>query len=67
VLVNGREVPIVGRVAMDMICVDLGPQAQDKAGDAVVLWGEGLPVEHIAEITKVSAYELITRLTSASP
>ena len=64
VLVNGREVKIVGRVAMDMICVDLGPDANDKAGDAVVLWGEGLPVERIAEITKVSAYELITRLTS---
>lgn len=32
VLVNGREVKIVGRVAMDMICVDLGPDAQDKAG-----------------------------------
>jgi alanine racemase len=28
------------------------------------MWGEGLPVERIAEITKVSAYELITRLTS---
>ncbi len=39
VLVNGREVPIVGRVAMDMICVDLGPEAQDKSGDPVVLWG----------------------------
>ena len=64
VLVNGREVQIVGRVAMDMICVDLGPEAQDKAGDPVVMWGEGLPVERIAEITKVSAYELITRLTS---
>ncbi len=64
VLVNGREVPIVGRVAMDMICVDLGPDAQEKTGDAVVMWGEGLPVERIAEITKVSAYELITRLTS---
>ncbi|MBK1754881.1 MAG: alanine racemase, partial [Escherichia coli] len=64
VLVNGREVPIVGRVAMDMICVDLGPQAQDKAGAPVILWGEGLPVERIAEMTKVSAYELITRLTS---
>ncbi|MBV8043835.1 alanine racemase [Pluralibacter sp.] len=64
VLVNGREVPIVGRVAMDMICVDLGPQAQDKAGDPVVLWGEGLPVERISELSKVSAYELITRLTS---
>ncbi len=50
--------------AMDMICVDLGPNAQDNAGDPlVVLWGEGLPVERIAEMTKVSAYELITRLT----
>lgn len=63
-LINGREVPIVGRVAMDMICVDLGPDAQDQAGDEVVMWGEGLPVERIAEITNVSAYELITRLTS---
>ncbi|KAB2475071.1 alanine racemase, partial [Enterobacter hormaechei] len=58
------EVKIVGRVAMAMICVDLGPDAQDKAGDDAVMWGEGLPVERIAEITKVSAYELITRLTS---
>jgi len=64
VLINGREVPIVGRVAMDMICVDLGPEAQERTGDPVVMWGDGLPVERIAEITKVSAYELITRLTS---
>ena len=64
VLVNGREVPIVGRVAMDMICVDLGPQAQDKAGDPVILWGEGLPVERIAEMTKEKGYEFIKRLTS---
>ncbi len=64
VLVNGREVPIVGRVAMDMICVDLGPDARERAGDEVVMWGEGLPVERIAAITNVSAYELITRLTS---
>ncbi|ARD63109.1 alanine racemase [Kosakonia radicincitans DSM 16656] len=64
VLVNGREVPIVGRVAMDMICVDLGPDARERVGDSVVLWGEGLPVERIAAITKVSAYELITRLTA---
>ena len=63
VRVNGREVPIVGRVAMDMICVDLGPDAQDKMGDSVVMWGDGLPVERIAEMTGVSAYELITRLT----
>jgi len=64
VWVNGREVPIVGRISMDMICIDLGPNAQEKPGDSVVMWGDDLPVERIAEITNVSAYELVTRLTS---
>ncbi len=32
ILINGREVPIVGRVSMDMISVDLGPAAADKVG-----------------------------------
>ncbi len=64
VWVNGREVPIVGRVSMDMISVDLGPEAQDKVGDEAILWGAVLPVERIAAFTKVSAYELITTLTS---
>lgn len=39
ILINGREVPIVGRVSMDMISVDLGPDAVDKVGDEAVLWG----------------------------
>lgn len=64
VLVNGREVPIVGRVSMDMISVDLGPDAQDCVGDEAILWGPSLPVERIARETGISAYELITTLTS---
>lgn len=35
VLINGRRVPIVGRVSMDMITVDLGPGVGDKTGDEV--------------------------------
>lgn len=64
VLVNGRRVPIVGRVSMDMISVDLGPDAKDKVGDEVIFWGNELPVEQIAAITGFCAYELITSLTS---
>ncbi|MEQ2024310.1 alanine racemase [Xenorhabdus szentirmaii] len=64
VFINGREVPIVGRVSMDMITVDLGPACQDKVGDEVTLWGSVLPVEKIAEHSGISAYELITKLTS---
>lgn len=64
VSINERLVPIVGRVAMDMILVDLGPQATDKAGDEVIFWGnDALPVEKIAAHSGMSAYELLTRLT----
>lgn len=63
VWLNGREVPIVGRVSMDMLSVDLGPYTSDKVGDEAVLWGRALPVERIAACTGISAYELITTLT----
>ncbi|NCB57065.1 MAG: alanine racemase [Gammaproteobacteria bacterium] len=63
VLVNGRIVPLVGRVSMDMLTVDLGPDAADKVGDDVTLWGEGLPVETVAEAIGTIPYELITKLT----
>lgn len=64
VLINGRTVPLVGRVSMDMITVDLGPDATDRVGDEAVIWGEGLPVETIAEYTHIIPYELITKLTA---
>ncbi len=63
VLVNGRPCPLVGRVAMDMLTVDLRTQPDAKVGDPVVLWGPGLPVEIIAEHSGTSPYELLTRIT----
>ncbi|ABM01260.1 alanine racemase [Shewanella amazonensis] len=63
VLVNGRRVPIVGRVSMDMLTVDLGPDAADKVGDRALLWGKELPVEEVAERIGTIAYELVTKLT----
>ena len=35
-----------------------------QAGDEAVLWGEGLPVERVAEEIGTIPYELITKLTS---
>lgn len=63
VLINGRIVPVVGRVSMDMMSVDLGPDATDKVGDDVILWGKGLPVEQVAEAIGTIPYELMTKLT----
>ncbi|BBG61101.1 Alanine racemase, biosynthetic [Providencia rustigianii] len=64
VLVNGRKVPIIGRISMDMTVVDLGPDSTDKVGDDVILWGNALPVEEIAAQTGIINYELLTKLTS---
>ena len=63
VLINGRLVPTAGRVSMDMMTVDLGPDAVDKVGDEATLWGEGLPVEQVANYVGTIPYELITKLT----
>ncbi len=64
VLINGRIVPIVGRVSMDMLTVDLGSDAIDKVGDEVILWGEDLPVEEVARHVGTIGYELVTNITS---
>lgn len=60
VLVNGRRVALAGTVSMDLAAVDLGPDATDKVGDPVLLWGAGLPVEEVARHARTIAYQLVT-------
>lgn len=63
VLVAGRRVPLIGRVSMDMVTVDLRGCPQARIGDPVVLWGAGLAVEEVAEHTGTIAYELLCGVT----
>jgi alanine racemase len=64
VYINGRIVPISGRVSMDMITVDLGPDTHDKVGDTVEFWGNNLPIEHVSKHIGTIAYELVIKLTN---
>lgn len=64
ILVNGRRVPLVGRVSMDMIMVDLRSQPNAKPGDPVTLWGRNLPIEEIATHSNTIGYELLTKVTA---
>lgn len=67
VLVNNQRVPLVGRVSMDMITVDLRAQPQAQIGDPAILWGKGLPVEEIATLCSTIGYELVTQVTARVP
>jgi len=59
VLVNGKRAALIGRVSMDMICIDLRGHEQPGVGDEVILWGDGLPVEEVAEGAGTISYELL--------
>jgi alanine racemase len=67
VLINGKRVPMAGRVSMDMLTVDLRSQPEAKIGDPVVLWGRGLPAEEVAEFAGTIAYELFCSVTPRVP
>ena len=60
--VNNVVCPLIGRVSMDMIAVDLRPCPWAKVGDEVTLWGQDLPVESIVPFTQESCYTLLTGL-----
>lgn len=63
VLVNGQRVPLIGRVSMDMITVDLESQPTAKPGDPVQLWGDELAVEEIAHCADTIPYTLVCGIT----
>jgi len=62
VLVGGRLTRTLGRVSMDMLCVDLALHEDAGVGTRVVLWGEGNPVEQVAEAAGTVGYELLCAL-----
>lgn len=60
ILVNNVECSLAGRVSMDMINVDLRACPQAKVGDPVILWGQDLPIERVAQHTSNIPYDMIT-------
>ncbi|HEY0180721.1 MAG TPA: alanine racemase [Dokdonella sp.] len=63
VLINGVRANLAGRVSMDLIAIDLRGVPNARIGDAVVLWGRGLPVEEIAAHADTIGYELTCGVT----
>ncbi|MEE4113908.1 MAG: alanine racemase [Desulfobacteraceae bacterium] len=62
-LVGGRRVPIVGRVCMDLIMLDLGAGSPAAAGDEVVIIGrqgeETITADEIANLLGTINYEVV--------
>jgi alanine racemase len=63
VLVDGARAPIVGRVSMDLLAIDLRALPYARVGDPVVLWGRELPIEEVATAAGTIGYELACGIT----
>ena len=62
VLVDGVRTALIGRVSMDMMTVDLTPIPNARVGSRVVLWGDGLPIDEVANAAGTIGYELMCAL-----
>ncbi len=59
VLIRGKKAPIVGRVCMDHLCVDVTDIPEVSRGDRVTIFGPGLPVEQVAAWADTLHYEIL--------
>jgi len=67
IVVAGRCTRLIGRVTMDMLCVDLTDLPEAGVGAEVVLWGRGMPVEEVAAAAGTVSYELLCALAARVP
>lgn len=67
VLVEDMRTRTLGRVSMDMITVDLTGIASARVGSPVVLWGEGLSADEVAQAAGTVSYELMCALAPRVP
>ena len=67
VKVGERYAKTVGRVSMDMLCVDLTDVPEARVGTPVTLWGEGLSADDVAVSAGTLSYQLLAGLAARVP
>ncbi len=67
VLIRGQEAPILGRICMDQMMVDVTHIPEVSTDDEVILLGDGLSAEAMAQILQTINYEIICGLSRRVP
>jgi Alr-MurF fusion protein len=63
VLIQGQKAPTVGNICMDMAMVDVTHIPQASEGDEVIIFGEALPVQDLADCLQTIPYEVFTSIS----
>lgn len=60
---KGKLVPIVGNVCMDMCMLDITDVPDAAEGDTVIIFGEELPIQQLAQWAGTIPYEIMTGIS----
>ncbi len=63
VFINGKRVPVVGNVCMDMAMVDVTEAWPVEEGDEVEIFGKNIQVQEIAVWCNTISYEILTSIS----
>ncbi|MYD77201.1 MAG: alanine racemase [Gammaproteobacteria bacterium] len=63
VVIRKRKAPIVGRISMDSMTVDIGDIEDVRIGDVAVLWGASPAIHEVARWAGTVSYEVLCRIT----
>jgi len=67
VIVRGQRVPVVGRVSMDLVTIDVTDVPNVELGDEVVLLGDGITGDEIASRIDTIPYEVFCNVSARVP
>ena len=74
VIIRGRRLPVVGRICMDQIMIDIGPDGSAYNGDVVVLLGTDeeaggavIRIEDLAAWAGTIPHEIVTTINTRVP
>jgi len=67
--IAGRRYPLIGRVSMDQVTVDLGSETEVRAGDEAIFFGAGssATADDWAKAAGTISYEILSRIGSRVP
>ncbi|WP_404400947.1 alanine racemase [Idiomarina seosinensis] len=65
--IRGQQAPLIGRVSMDMITIDVGHISDVTPGDDVELWGQHIDVREVARQADTISWHLLTATSVRVP
>ena len=67
VMIRGQKAPILGRVCMDQMMVDVTDIPDVQRGDTVTLLGEGITIAQMADMLGINVDEVLCHITARVP